>query len=198
MQPSRGCIVKERHARAYSAEDGTGADARPSASRTAGRSSAPPGRGQAAKAVFRRAGWPASGGCGGRRRPDGRRGGKRGRHRNARTRQRQPRGISPPQADAPMRKGPEREADVPEANLTIGERYGTRAKRPFPRGANGWGEITRTFGRERKKPHAAFPLLTARKSPSHPLLTRALRFSCPKKWGISSQNYTFWISQYVK
>ena len=54
MQPSRGCIVKMRHARAYSAEGGTGTDARPSASRTAGRSSAPPGRGQAAKAVFRR------------------------------------------------------------------------------------------------------------------------------------------------
>ena len=56
MQPSRGCIVKDRHARAYSAEDGTGTDARPSGSRTAGRPSAPPGRGQAAMAVFRRGG----------------------------------------------------------------------------------------------------------------------------------------------
>ena len=146
MQPSRGCIVKDRHARANSAEDGTGTDARPSGSRTAGRPSAPPGRGQAAKAVFRRAGWPASGGCGGRLRPDGRRGGKRGRHRNARTRQRQPRGIPPPQADAPERKGPDREADAAEANLAIGERCGTRARRPFPLGANGWGGITRTLG----------------------------------------------------
>ena len=35
---------------------GTGTDARPSGSRTAGRPSAPPGRGQAAMAVFRRGG----------------------------------------------------------------------------------------------------------------------------------------------
>ena len=56
MQPSRGCIVKKTEGGAFSAEDGTGADARPSASRTAGRTSAPPGRGQAAKAVFRRRG----------------------------------------------------------------------------------------------------------------------------------------------
>ena len=54
MQPSRGCIVKKTEGGASSAEGGTGADAWPSASRTAGRPSAPPGRGQAAKAVFRR------------------------------------------------------------------------------------------------------------------------------------------------
>ena len=77
------------------------------------------------------AGWPASGGCGERPRPDGRRGGKRGRPRNARTRPCQVRRSSPPLAGAPMRKGPEREADAADANLVIGERRGHERNGPF-------------------------------------------------------------------
>ena len=36
-----------------------------------------------------------------------------------------------PAADAPMRQGPEREADAAEANLTIGERRGRERNGPF-------------------------------------------------------------------
>ena len=179
MQPSRGCIVEDRHARANSAEECAeeseafgGKPRRLRSNRAhersevAARSRAGRGRTRGLAARGRpdghprrrgedrprrrysaEAGCPASGGCGGRRRPDARRGGKRGRTRNARTRQRQPRGIPPPQADAPARKGPDREADAAEANLAIGERCGTRATRPFPLGANGWGGITRMLGR---------------------------------------------------
>ena len=198
MQPSRGCIVKDSHARANSAEGGTGTDARPSGSRTAGRPSAPPGRGQAAKAVFRRGGMARI------RRMRGTHQAGRAARRQARTPPERPNAPAPtardfaPVADAPMRKGPEREADAPEANLAIGEkcaaeseafggkprrlrsnrahersevaarsRVRTRAKRPFPRGANGWGEITRTFGRSAGK-------------------KRAGRLSRPKNWRTSS------------
>ena len=110
---------------------GTGTDARPSASRTAGRPSAPPGRGQAAKAVFRRGrmarirrmrGAPQTG---------------RAARWQARTPTERPNAPAPtardfaPAADAPARKGPEREADAPEANLTIGERRGRERNGPF-------------------------------------------------------------------
>jgi hypothetical protein len=134
MQPSRGCIVKMRHARAYSAEGGTETDAWPSGSRTAGRSSAPPGRGQAAKAVFRRSGMARI------RRMRGAPQAGRAARWQARTTTERPNAPAPtardfaPAADAPARKGPEREADAPEANLAIGERRGTRAKRHFPPG----------------------------------------------------------------
>ena len=36
-----------------------------------------------------------------------------------------------PKADAPMRKGPEREADAAEANLPIGERRARKRNGPF-------------------------------------------------------------------
>ena len=147
MQPSRGCIVKNRHARANSAEGVTATDARPSASRTAGRSSAPPGRGQAAKAVFRQSGMARI-----RR--------MRGAHQAGRAARRQAR--TPP--ERPNAPAPTARDSAPFSRRTGAERAGarsgrsrsqsgdwrvlrTRAKRTFPPGANGWGGITRMFGR---------------------------------------------------
>ena len=137
------------------------------------------------------AGWPASGGCGERPRPDGRRGGKRGR--------------SPERPNAPA---PTARDFAPFSRRTGAERAGARsgrarsqsadwraarmrAKRPFPPGANGWGEVTRTFGRsarytarkERRNPHTAFPLLSKRKSTFYHSFTKTERFSCPKNCG---------------
>ena len=109
---------------------GTGADARPTASRTAGRSSAPPGRGQAAKAVFRRGGMARI------RRMRGTPQDGRAARRQARTSSERPNAPAPtardfaPEADAPMRRGSEREADAPEANLAIGERRGHERNDP--------------------------------------------------------------------
>ena len=131
MQPSRGCIVKKTEGGAFSAEDGTGADARPSASRTAGRPSAPPGRGQAAKAVFRRRRMARI------RRMRGAPQAGRAARWQARTTTERPNAPAPtardfaPAADAPARKGAEREEDAPEANLPIGERRGRERNGPF-------------------------------------------------------------------
>ena len=147
MQPSRGCIVKKTEGGAFSAEDGTGADARPSASRTAGRPSAPPGRGQAAKAVFRRgrmarirrmrgapqagraARWQARTFPGTPERASANRAGLRPRSRR----------TGAERAGARSGRARSQSADWRAARM--------RAKRPFPPGANGWGEVTRTFGR---------------------------------------------------
>ncbi len=96
MQPSRGCIVIKPKVLPIARRSGRGR-ARGLAPR--GRPGAHPRRRGEARPRWRypaEAGWPASGGCGARLRPDARRGGKRARPRNARTRQRQPRGISPP------------------------------------------------------------------------------------------------------
>ena len=203
MQPSRGCIVKDSHARANSAEGGTGADARPSGSRTAGRPSAPPGRGQAAKAVFRRGGMSRI------RRMRGPPQAGRETRRQARTTQERPNAPAPTARDsapASRRTGAERAgsrsgrsrsqsgdwremrrrkrsfrreaAQIAQQSSARAKRSGrkeprrrteaertgarsgrsrsqsgdwralrTRAKRPFPPGANGWGGITRTLGR---------------------------------------------------
>ena len=125
---------------------GTGADARPSASRTAGRTSAPPGRGQAAKAVFRRGRMARI------RRMRGAPQAGRAARRQART-----------HPGTPERASANRAGLRPRSRRTGAERAGarsgrarsqsddwraarTRAKRPFPPGANGWGEVTRTFG----------------------------------------------------
>ena len=147
MQPSRGCIVGKTEGGASSAEDGTGADARPSASRTAGRPSAPPGRGQAAKAVFRRGRMARI------RRMRGAPQAGRAARRQARTPPERPNAPAPTARDfAPFsrRTGAERagarrgRARSQSADWRAAR---TRAKRPFPPGANGWGEVTRTFGR---------------------------------------------------
>ena len=112
MQPSRGCIVKDRHARANSAEGVTVTDARPSASRTDGRSSAPPGRGQAAKAVFRRSGMARI-----RR--------MRGAHQAGRAARRQAR--TPP--ECPNAPAPTARDSAPASRRTEAERAGARSGR---------------------------------------------------------------------
>ena len=200
MQPSSGCIVKDSHARANSAEGGTGTDARPSASRTAGRTSAPPGRGQAAKAVFRRGGMSRI------RRMRGPPQAGRETRRQARTTTERPNAPAPtardfaPAADAPARKGPDREADAAEANLAIGERCGARARRPFPLGANGWGGITRMLGRSAGDGWAHEPPLRIPSSGSAEIAVPPCVYKCGAifmsgNWGISNlKNQGPWCS----
>ena len=65
-----------------------------------------------------------------------RRTGKRGRSDRravAPARPCQPRGPPPPQRNAAMRNAPDREATIPERNLTIAERYGRNAGRRISR-----------------------------------------------------------------
>ena len=133
MQPSRGCIVKDRHARANSAEGGTGADARPSGSRTAGRPSAPPGRGQAAKAVFRRGGMSRI------RRMRGPPQAGRETRRQARTTQERPNAPAPTARDS-----------APASRRTGAERAGSRCGRSRSQSGD-WREMRRrkrSFRRE--------------------------------------------------
>ena len=93
-----------------------------------------------------------------------------------------------PEADAPARKGPERDTDTPEANLPIGERRGRERNGPFrPERTVGAKSRARSGGAQemgrRRSPRATFPLPAKRKSPSYPLFTRAGRFSYPKNGG---------------